>query len=68
MFDGEVYRNFYFLIVKTELKKYRIMNITIYINKIIRRDVNLPFNTNDFIKSFVAQIMGSLMGIFLEYN
>ncbi len=35
-----------------------------YINKIIRRDVNLPLNINEFSEKFVGYVITSLINFF----
>ena len=58
------YRNPWFLIKKKEKGKYRLINTTIKINRVIIRDINLPPSINEFFKKFVRYIIAFLIDFF----
>ncbi len=62
-----LYRNSYFLIKKEE-DKYRFINNTIKINRIIIRDGNLLLTINEFSKKFSNYIIISFINFFSGYN
>ena len=48
---NRAYRNPFFLI-KKKSSVYRIVDTTIYINKVTIKDANLPFNIDEFSENF----------------
>ncbi len=62
------YRNPWFLVKKKEKGKYRLINITIEINRVIIRDANFPPSVNKFSKEFAGYIIASLIDFFSGYN
>jgi len=62
------YRNPWFLVKKKEKGKYRLINITIKINRVIIRDTNLPPSINEFFKEFIGYIIASLIDFFSGYD
>ncbi len=62
------YRNPWFLIKKKEKGKYRLINITMEINRVIIRDINLPPSVNEFSKKFIKYIIVFLIDFFSSYN
>ncbi len=62
------YRNPWFLVKKKKKGKYRLINTTIKINRVIIKDVNLPPFINEFSKKFVEYIIASLIDFFSSYN
>src|SRR6266498_5221298 len=62
------YRNPWFLIKKKEKSKYRLINITIKINRVIIRNTNLPPSVNEFFKKFTEYIIVFLIDFFSSYN
>ena len=65
--DG-LYRNPWFLIKKKKKGKYRLINITIKINRVTIRNANLPPFINEFFKEFARYIIASLIDFFSSYN
>ncbi len=53
---------------KKEKGKYRLINITMKINRVIIRDINLPPSINKFFKKFVGYIIAFLIDFFSSYN
>ena len=47
-----LYKNSQFLVKKKQLEEYRLINLAIYLNIIIRRDINLSSLVNKFTKKF----------------
>src|SRR6266498_786940 len=62
------YRNPWFLMKKKKKGKYRLINITIKINRMIIRDINLPPFINEFSKEFAEYIITFLINFFSDYN
>jgi|SRR6266536_3268656 len=62
------YRNPWFLVKKKEKGKYRLINTTIEINRVIVRDVNLPPSVDEFFKEFAGYIIASLIDFFSGYD
>ncbi len=61
------YLNPWFL-VKKEKGKYRLINTTIKINRVIVKDINLPPSVDEFSKKFISYIITSLIDFFSNYN
>jgi hypothetical protein len=64
----EVYRNPWFLIVKKEVREYRLINTVIKMNKVTFKDANLPSLINEFLKEFISYITALLVDFFFRYN
>ena len=64
----EPYRNPWFLIDKKIKNKYRMINAAMNMNGVIIRDVNLPFNVEEFLKEFAKICVVFLIDFFFEYN
>lgn len=62
------YRNLWYLIKKSTLRKNRLINITVEFNQTIIRDVNLSFSTNKFSEKFVGCAISFFQDLFLSYN
>ena len=62
------YRNPWFLIKKKEKGKYRLVNITIKINRVIIRDANLPSSIDEFFEKFVRYVIAFLIDFFSDYD
>jgi len=62
------YRNPWFLVKKKEKGKYRLINTTIKINRMIVRDINLPPSINKFSEKFAEYIIAFLIDFFSGYN
>ena len=67
-FNFDLYKNFWFLIDKKIKNKYRMINVIMNMNKMIIRDVNLPFNVEKFLKKFADMLITSLIDFFSDYN
>ena len=61
------YRNPWFLVRKKN-RKYRIVNATMCINKVIVRDANMPPDTDEFVKEFLGIVISSAINLFSGYN
>jgi hypothetical protein len=59
-----LYKNLWFLIKKKKLRDYKLINLIIYLNIIIRRDTNLPLFINEFIGYYIT----SLVDLYSGYN
>ena len=64
----ESYRNSWFLIDKKIKNKYRMINVAMNMNKVIIRNVNLPFNVKKFSKEFARMCVAFLINFFFEYD
>ena len=63
------YWNPWFLVKKGEgTKKYRIINVTMEVNKVTIWDVNLPPTTDEFAKEFASNNITSLIDWFSRYD
>jgi hypothetical protein len=67
-YSKELYRNLWFLVKKKKPEDYRLINLAIYLNIIIRRDINLPLFVNEFIKEFIGYYITSLVDLYSSYN
>lgn len=65
--DGP-YRNPWFLVSKKQARKYRLINAAMLINKVTRRDANLPLDVNEFAKEFASIAICSLVDLFSGYD
>jgi len=61
------YRNPWFLVKKKD-GKHHLINAAIYINKVTKRDANLPLNIDEFSKSFTGNVIASLIDFFSGYD
>src|SRR6266511_2331519 len=66
--NHNLYRNPWFLVKKKEKGKYRLINTTIKINRVIVKDTNFPPSVNEFFKEFTDYIIASLIDFFSSYN
>ena len=64
----ELYRNPWFLVKKKKPREYRLINSAIYLNIVIRRDVNLLLLVNEFINEFIGYYITSLVDLYSGYN
>ncbi len=64
---NKLYRNLWFLMKKNNTK-YWLINIVIYINKIIIKNANLSSLVDDFLKKFIKMIVDSYINFLLDYN
>ena len=51
-FLEELYRNLWFLVKKKKPRDYKLINLVIHLNTIIRQDVNLLLLVDKFIEEF----------------
>ena len=63
-----LYKNLWFLVKKKKPGEYRLINLAIYLNIIIRRDANLPPSINKFIDEFMGYYITSLVDLYSSYN
>ena len=61
------YRNPWFLVKKKD-GKHRLINAVMHINKVTKRDANLPLNTDEFSEGFAGNIITSLIDFFSGYD
>ena len=62
------YRNPWFLIVKKEVREYRLINTAMKMNEITLKDANLPFSIDEFLKEFTGYITALFIDFFFKYN
>jgi hypothetical protein len=67
-YSKELYRNPWFLVKKKKPGEYRLINLAIYLNIIIRRDANLLLFINKFIDEFIGYYITSLVNLYSSYN
>jgi hypothetical protein len=53
---------------KKSASKYRLINIAILINKVTKRDINMPPDTNKFVEEFASIALTSLVNIYSRYD
>jgi hypothetical protein len=63
-----LYRNLWFLVKKKKLGEYRLINLAIYLNVIIRQDANLLLLVNKFVDKFIGYYITSLVNLYSGYN
>jgi hypothetical protein len=63
-----LYRNPWFLVKKKKLGEYRLINLAIYLNIVIRQDANLPPSIDKFINKFIGCYIISLVNLYSGYN
>ena len=61
------YRNPWF-IVKKKNGKYRLINSAIHINKVTKKDANLPPTPDEFAEEFAGQVIGSYLDWLSGYD
>jgi hypothetical protein len=64
----ELYRNLWFLVKKKKPGEYRLINLAIYLNIVIRRDANLLLSIDEFINEFAGYYIISLVNLYFSYN
>jgi hypothetical protein len=65
--DGP-YRNPWFLVKKKSASKYRLINVALLINKVTKRDTNMPPDTNEFAEESASIALTSLVDIYSRYD
>jgi hypothetical protein len=63
-----LYRNLWFLVKKKKPREYKLINLTIYLNIVIRRDINLLLFINKFTDEFIGYYIISLVDLYSSYN
>ena len=63
-----LYKNLWFLVKKKKPGEYRLINLAIYLNVVIRRDANLLLSVNEFIDEFTGCYIISLVDLYSSYN
>ena len=63
-----LYRNLWFLVKKKKPGEYRLINLTMYLNVVIRRDINLLPFINEFTNEFTGCYIISLVDLYSSYN
>ena len=63
-----LYKNLWFLVKKKTLKDYKLINLIIYLNIIIKQDVNLLLLIDEFIEEFISYYIISLVDLYFNYN
>jgi hypothetical protein len=63
-----LYRNLWFLVKKKKPREYKLINLTIYLNAVIRRDINLLLFINKFTDEFIGYYIISLVDLYSSYN
>jgi hypothetical protein len=56
------------LVKKKKPGEYKLINLIIYLNIIIRRDTNLLLSINKFIDDFIGYYIISLIDLYSSYN
>lgn len=62
------YQNPWYLVKKTTLRKYRLVNIAVEFNWVTVWDANLPPSANKFSEEFACCTISSLINFFSGYN
>ncbi|KAJ5963047.1 hypothetical protein N7481_001456 [Penicillium waksmanii] len=65
--DGP-YRNPWFLVGKKQTGKYRMVNAAMLINKVTKRDANMPPIADEFAEEFAGMAIASLVDLFSGYD
>ncbi|KAJ5747177.1 uncharacterized protein N7511_000772 [Penicillium nucicola] len=65
--DGP-YRNPWFLVKKKGIGKYRLINAAMLINKVTRRDANMPPDVDEFAEEFAGMALSSLVDLYSGYD
>jgi hypothetical protein len=63
-----LYKNLWFLVKKKKPGEYRLINLAIYLNVVIRRDANLLLSVNEFTDEFTGYYITSLVNLYSGYN
>jgi hypothetical protein len=63
-----LYRNLWFLVKKKKLGEYRLINLAMYLNVVIRRDANLLPSINEFVDEFTGCYIVSLVDLYSGYD
>ena len=63
-----LYRNPWFLVKKKKPGEYRLINLAIHLNVVIRWDANLLPSINEFADEFAGYYIASLVDLYSGYN
>ena len=63
-----LYKNLQFLVKKKKLREYKLINLIIYLNIVIKRDINLLLFINEFANEFIGYYIISLVDLYSGYN
>ena len=63
-----LYRNPWFLVKKKKPGEYRLINLAIHLNVVIRRDANLSPFVNKFTDKFTGYYITSLVDLYSGYD
>ena len=63
-----LYKNLQFLVKKKKLSEYKLINSAMYLNVIIKRDINFSLFINEFINEFIGYYIISLVDLYSNYN
>jgi hypothetical protein len=56
------------LVKKKKPREYKLINLVIHLNAVIRRDANLPPSINEFIDEFIGYYITSLVDLYSSYD
>jgi hypothetical protein len=56
------------LVKKKKPREYRLINLAIYLNAVMRRDANLLLFINKFVDEFTGYYITSLINLYSGYN
>ncbi len=63
-----LYRNPWYLVKKSTLEKYRLVNVVVELKQVTVRDGNLPLSADEFFKEFAGCAISSLIDFFSGYD
>jgi hypothetical protein len=67
-YSKRLYRNPWFLVKKKKPREYRLINLAMYLNIVIRQDTNLLLLVNEFMDEFAGCYIISLVNLYSGYN
>lgn len=62
------YQNLWYLIKKTTLEKYKLINIAVELNQVTIQDANLSLSADKFSEKFASCAISFLIDFFLGYD
>jgi hypothetical protein len=63
-----LYKNLWFLVKKKKPGEYRLINLAMYLNVVMRRDANLPPSIDEFTDEFTGCYIISLVDLYSGYD
>ena len=63
-----LYRNLWFLVKKKKPGEYKLINLAMHLNVVIRRDANLLLFIDEFTNKFTSYYIVSLIDLYFNYN